>query len=172
MNYDNNSLISEKRVNRDRIRYYYSPLGIEKYQHINDITGNGDSLIYSYYCTGLAKQRKTANHNSYIYDERGNILSNQEQISNPLKYTGEYYDGETLSYYLRARYYTPSIGRFITEDSYGGKPDDPISLNPYTYCANNPVKMFDPSGHDAIIITASKAAGYQGHETKFSKKRI
>ena len=33
------------------------------------------------------------------------------------RYCGEYFDKETGTIYLRARYYDPEIGRFITEDS-------------------------------------------------------
>jgi YD repeat-containing protein len=55
--------------------------------------------------------------NSYSYDEWGNITSQTEGISNPFKYTGEIYDEETGLYYLRARYYDPSIGRFLNEDT-------------------------------------------------------
>ena len=35
---------------------------------------------------------------------------------NPFRYSGEYFDEETGFYYLRARYYDPTIGRFLTED--------------------------------------------------------
>ncbi|HWT73470.1 MAG TPA: hypothetical protein VN258_01930 [Mobilitalea sp.] len=37
--------------------------------------------------------------------------------------------------------------RFITEDTYTGQQNDPLSLNLYTYCVNNPIKYDDPSGH-------------------------
>ncbi|MGS0764405.1 hypothetical protein [Syntrophomonas curvata] len=37
---------------------------------------------------------------------------------------------------------------FITEDSYSGALTNPLSLNLYTYCYNNPVIYFDPTGHD------------------------
>ncbi len=67
-----------------------------------------------------------------------------------LDIAGEYYDVETGTYYLRARYYNPYIGRFITEDSYRGQANDPLSLNLYTYAQNNPVYYTDPSGHIAV----------------------
>ena len=51
------------------------------------------------------------------------------------------------TYYLRARYYNPAIGRLITEDSFWGKANDSLSLNLYVYCANNPIIFIDPSGH-------------------------
>ena len=59
-------------------------------------------------------------------------------------------------------YYNPISGRFITEDSVRGKKrdhlpkkeiDDPLSLNLYTYCYNNPINMIDPSGHTAAQLT-------------------
>ncbi|THF73415.1 RHS repeat domain-containing protein [Cohnella fermenti] len=85
--------------------------------------------------------------NSYSYDEWGNLASQSEQISNMFKYAGEVYDSETGLYYLRARYYDPSMGRFINEDTYEGQIDNPLTLNLYTYVGNNPLRYTDPSGH-------------------------
>ena len=85
--------------------------------------------------------------NHYEYDEWGNIADQIETIDNDFKYCGEIYDDETGLYYLRARYYDPSVGRFISEDSNEGNITNPLSLNLYTYCANNPVKYIDPSGN-------------------------
>ena len=85
--------------------------------------------------------------NSYSYDEWGNILNSQEQISNPMKYVGEYYDDETGLYYLRARYYDPSIGRFISKDPViEGDVTNPLTLNIYGYCTENPIKYCDLNG--------------------------
>ncbi|MCL2024411.1 MAG: hypothetical protein FWG78_01340 [Coriobacteriia bacterium] len=49
--------------------------------------------------------------------------------------------------YLRARYYAPDAGRFITEDTYRGESGDPLTHNQYVYTANNPLLYSDPSGH-------------------------
>ncbi|WP_368656643.1 RHS repeat-associated core domain-containing protein [Brevibacillus dissolubilis] len=90
--------------------------------------------------------------NEYSYNIWRNISSSQETMSNPFKYSGEMYDSETKFYYLRARYYDPSLGRFITEDTVKGQVDNPHSLNLYTYGWNNPLKFNDPDGHFAILI--------------------
>ena len=66
---------------------------------------------------------------------------------NPFRYCAEYFDKETGTIYLRARYYDPGLGRFITEDSYWGESNDPLSLNLYTYCSSNPINFWDPTGH-------------------------
>ena len=82
----------------------------------------------------------------YTYDVFG-IEENQDSANkNPFRYCGEYFDKETETYYLRARYYSPNTGRFISEDSYWGSENDQLSLNLYIYCANNPVIFWDPSG--------------------------
>lgn len=83
----------------------------------------------------------------YTYDAFGVEKNIDDSDANPFRYCGEYFDTETGTVYLRARYYNPTTGRFISRDSVTGKNEDPLSLNLYTYCHNNPVLNFDPSGH-------------------------
>ena len=77
---------------------------------------------------------------SYYYDPFGVITEETGEVINPFRYVGEYYDEETGMVYLRARYYDPTIGRFISED--------PIrdGYNWYVYCSNNPIRYVDPWG--------------------------
>lgn len=92
--------------------------------------------------------------NSYEYDIWGNIQSagTTETIPNPFTYSGEYWDKSTSLQYLRARWYDPSMGRFISEDTYEGEIQNPLSLNLYTYVENNPLKYTDPSGMSPITL--------------------
>ena len=62
-------------------------------------------------------------------------------------YTGKPYDSATGLYYEGARYYDPTTGRFITQDSYPGSPADPLSMNLYVYARDNPERYTDPDGH-------------------------
>ena len=95
---------------------------------------------------------------TYQYDAFGVEKNIDDADTNAFRYCGEYYDKETATIYLRARYYSPSTGRFISRDSFAGSNNDPLSLNLYTYCHNNPVSGTDSTGHfldtffDAAIL--------------------
>ena len=65
------------------------------------------------------------------------------------KFTGQEYDNETEMYYYGARYYSPKMARFISPDTIVPRPDDPQSLNRYSYAMNNPINRTDPTGHAA-----------------------
>ena len=94
---------------------------------------------------------------SYYYDAFGTALETHyynalgeetdKTVNNPYRYAGYVFDSTTDLYYLNARYYDSKIARFMSKDTYTGEVNDPLSLNLYTYCANNPVTYFDPTGH-------------------------
>ncbi len=52
-------------------------------------------------------------------------------------------EAEDSLYYMRARYYDPVVGRFISEDPLGFGGGD---VNLYAYVQNNPVNKIDPRG--------------------------
>ncbi len=93
--------------------------------------------------------------NTYEYDAWGTILTKTGSIDNPIKYAGEYYDEELDMYYLRARYYDPQIKRFTSYDIEEGEILNPLDMNRYVYCRNNPIKYVDPTGKSiALLISA------------------
>ncbi len=77
------------------------------------------------------------------YDPYGNIVSNRGDATTMYGFTGEW--GATLID-LRARWYAPAYGRFITRDPVMGQYTQPQTLNPYAYGLNNPILYTDPSG--------------------------
>jgi len=89
---------------------------------------------------------------THEYDAFGNHLAAIGSVVNPYRYAGYRWDAETGLYYLNARYYAPSVGRFITRDAFHGFEDDPASLNGYNYAHSNPVRFVDPSGYFATAI--------------------
>jgi len=79
-------------------------------------------------------------------DAFGEVRTKSGTLSTSMLFTGEQRDSESGLYYLRARYYDPSIGRFITRDPRPGMTTDPQSQNRYVYVVNNPVRYIDPLG--------------------------
>ncbi|HBQ26814.1 MAG TPA: hypothetical protein DD791_10515 [Syntrophomonas sp.] len=168
--YGPTGLRSKKITPTETIRYHYNNNGevIAESNASNTVTANyiwgpdrvlskkeagGNQYYYLYNGHGdVAQIVDTSGNpvNTYSYDEWGNILSQTEQINNPFKYAGEIHDPETGLYYLRARYYDPSLGRFINKDAYEGDITNPLTLNQYSYVYNNPIKYIDPSGNIGI----------------------
>ena len=73
---------------------------------------------------------------------------------NSYKFTGKERDQESGNDYFGARYYSSSMGRFMSPDWSAkiepvpyAKLDDPQSLNLYAYVRNNPLTRNDPDGH-------------------------
>ena len=79
---------------------------------------------------------------TYTYDPFGNTTVSGETTDNPFQYTGRENDGTGL-YYYRARYYSPELQRFISEDPIGLAGGD---VNLFAYVGNNPVMFIDPWG--------------------------
>jgi RHS repeat-associated protein len=80
-------------------------------------------------------------------------------IAEPHLFTGEEYDPSGLIY-LRARYYDPRGGRFVSRDPISLNLTDTQSLNRYTYVRNRPTVLTDPSGNiPAAVLPLVFAAG-------------
>ena len=77
----------------------------------------------------------------YPYGSTIPSLSQEESIPTERRFTGQIKDASTELYFYNARYYNPHTGRFISADTVQGP-------NRYAYCANNPIKFIDPSGHE------------------------
>ncbi|MTI66246.1 MAG: RHS repeat-associated core domain-containing protein [Firmicutes bacterium] len=96
---------------------------------------------------------------NYEYDAWGKILSKSSTVNtgdgvalwkaNPFRYSGYQYDDKTGLYYLKSRYYSPFLGRFITRDAV-------FALNLYSYAANNPTNFVDPDGFVPIDDKGNK----------------
>ena len=66
-------------------------------------------------------------------------------------YTGHRDDPETGLTYMGARYYSPTIGRFMGVDPAGVDASDIYSFNRYAYANNNPYRYVDPDGRSANL---------------------
>jgi RHS repeat-associated protein len=92
-------------MERDGKIYYFIPDALGSIRALVDTNGFIRQM-YEYSSFGVIR----------ILDEEGAPIPINEAITNPYTFTGREFDPETGLYYYRARYYDPSIGRFLQED--------------------------------------------------------
>ena len=87
----------------------------------------------------------------YDYDAYGAIRGQEGQRSNNFKHVaqiGHPTDEEIGLIYMRARYYDPEVGRFVSEDpGFNG-------VNWYQYTKGNPINHVDGNGKNSIALEA------------------
>ena len=65
-------------------------------------------------------------------------------------YTGHVNDRQLELTYMRARFYDPVLGRFLSNDPVGFTSENPTSFNRYAYANNSPYRFVDPDGRQAV----------------------
>jgi RHS repeat-associated protein len=91
---------------------------------------------------------------TYDYDAFGNVVGSTGTTANVYRYQGEALDAETGLYYLRARYYDPVAGRFLSVDPMADQGE-----HPYTYAGADPVNgAHDPTGQQEVIDYSMETA--------------
>ena len=99
----------------------------------------------------------------YDYDEFGNTEQKGEaDFLNDITFTSSVADTSSNLQYMNSRFYQPSTGRFLSQDSYSGNPYDPWTQHLYVYCGNNPTSMIDPTGHYSQELIDDVLSGKYG----------
>jgi len=166
------NLLAEADASNNIIAYYVHGLGL-----LATITPDNQTFCYHYDASGnaiaITDLSKTI-RNTYAYTPFGTITEN-ESFDQPFTFSGQYGVIQEPSglYYMRARYYDPVIGRFISEDPIGFEGGD---VNLYAYVGNNPMNFVDPegleksdSGYEIPTILFDKpwaGGGAKGKETE------
>ncbi|ETR70152.1 MAG: hypothetical protein OMM_03446 [Candidatus Magnetoglobus multicellularis str. Araruama] len=136
-------------------RYYVYGDGL-----LYSIDIKGDTFFYHYDATGNTvamtdKDSKIVNR--YAYSPFGMEFFKDETVSNSFKFIGRegVIDDANGLYYMKARYYSPKLGRFISADPIGHNG----GMNLYSYAGNNPINYSDPLGLWTIGIDFSVTLG-------------
>ena len=78
------------------------------------------------------------------YDPYGNPISpSPHSPISPYGFTGEWWEDDIVLLHLRARWYLPETGMFVSRDPVESEP-------PYVYVRGNPVNRTDPSGYKPL----------------------
>ena len=148
--------------------YIYGPSGAP----IEHITADGDQSFYTQDQLGSTTRLTDVDGRTqatYAYDAYGNtnaIIGGHSYTAGgtthaipgadtPFRYAGQYSDAHTGLQYLRARYYDPGTGQFLTRD-----PIEDLTGQPYSYANNNPLDFTDPSGLFSFSDVSDFFAGF------------
>jgi RHS repeat-associated protein len=114
---------------------------------IGRIDTSGNAMWYLTDKLGSVRENTDGNRNvldSITYDTYGNILAETAPTSGDrFKYTSREWDSEIGQYFYRARYYSPTDGRFDNEDPLSFSAGD---SNLFRYVKNNVINASDPLG--------------------------
>jgi len=125
--------------------------GLQRISEDQIVNGGWTPSFYGYDGGGNLRQLTNmagAVTDTFEYDAFGNKINATGTTPNNYLYRGEQYDGDLGLYYLRARYYNPATGRFMSRDPEDHAPTAPNQLHKYLYAGGDPVNAFDPTGRD------------------------
>jgi len=138
--------------------YTYGLARISQYQQVS---GTWTPSFYGYDGFGTVRQLTNSSGaitDTYDYDAFGNKVNSTGTTLNNYLYRGEQFDPDLGLYYLRARYYNPNTGRFMSRDVADGDLSDPATLHKYLYAKGDPIDEMDPSGMASIPYPAPAPA--------------
>jgi RHS repeat-associated protein len=132
--------------------------GIDEAFARTDGSGTSTLLVDALGSTHTLADASGSVQTQYTYEPFGSTSISGTTRTNRGQFTGRENDASGL-YYYRARYFSPVLSRFISEDPIGLAGG---STNFYTYVLDNPTNWTDPSGLD-VTVTLWPGAGGFGH---------
>jgi RHS repeat-associated protein len=153
------NILAEADGNNNITRYYIYGKGL-----LAMVTPAGQVYCYHYNATGSTialTDQSQAMVNKYAYDPFGNVGNQVVAVAQPFKYVGQHgvMTESNGFYYMKARYYDPQVGRFVSEDPIGFDGGD---VNLSAYVQNNPLNRVDPFGLWYIDINVSVGSWFGG----------
>ncbi|HXG29824.1 MAG TPA: RHS repeat-associated core domain-containing protein, partial [Nevskiales bacterium] len=99
------------------------------------------------------------------YEPFGNVTVKNDAATQPLRFPGQYADGESGLHDNWFRSYDPDIGRYLQSDPiglWGG-------MSTYAYTFSNPVRYTDPAGLETCLFTVN---GFPGHVALYGSRGV
>jgi RHS repeat-associated protein len=143
-------------TNDKKIRYLYGPDGTVT-QDITTTAGTDTGRWYHHDQLGSTialTNTSGAVTATFSYTPYGTPSTTTGSGSTPIGWAGQYRDVESGLVYLRARYYDPTTGQFLTRD-----PLEVVTRSSYEFAGNNPTNNLDPTGMNWLSDRAGDVAG-------------
>jgi RHS repeat-associated protein len=128
--------------------------GLQRISQAQTVNSTWTPSFYGYDGLGSVRQLTDSTGtvtDTYNYDAWGNVVNATGSTPNVYLYRGEQFDTDLKLYYLRARYFNSSAGRFLTRDPAAGSRMSPGTLHKYMYAAADPVNRIDPRGRSNLL---------------------
>jgi len=151
--YNGQQLIATYNDSGTLLSRFIPGLGLDA--HFIDITGSDNVYLHTDRIGSVIAETNASGAvlNKFTYSPFGETSS--ISASN-FGYTGQRYDSEIGLYNYKARYYSPSIGRFLQPDPLGYAAGD---LNLYSYVGNDGLNSADPMGLEPGLGNGGNSAG-------------
>jgi RHS repeat-associated protein len=136
----------------DGTNYYIYGAGNSPIEQISVSTGS-PSYLLSDQIASIRDITSSAGSvvGSTTYGPWGSVTGTSGSATSPFGFAGQYLDPVSDFYYLRARWYDPGTGEFLSVD-----PMVIQTTQPYSYAGNDPVNASDPTGeyeHNLGVFT-------------------
>jgi len=95
--------------------------------------------------TRMLTNSSGASTGKFTYGAYGMLTGSSGTQTTPLGFAGQFTSAQSGLQYLRARVYDPATGQFLTRD-----PMEALTMAPYGYASDNPLRYVDPSGQCGI----------------------
>jgi RHS repeat-associated protein len=95
-----------------------------------------------------------------VFDASGDLASGSPDVyawNGAWGYRHEAHTGGLQK--VGVRWYDRAIGRFLQKDPWLGTPYEPLTLNAYGYCVNEPISLVDPDGLRSRVPDWVKGVG-------------
>ncbi len=131
-----------------------------------EVSGSFKTYHFDYRGSTVAITDSNCNiTDTFEYDTYGNLTARTGTTKTPFLYNGRdgvMYEDDTGLIYMRARYYCPTLRRFVNADKLHGDITNALTLNRYSFCNGDPANGIDPMG-------LSAERGSSGNGTHLSK---
>lgn len=169
-NYDALDRLATAGTSSSRVRFRYAGVTTAVAQTVDDLTGavtrsvandasseplfdwTGTNSNQRFYGTNLHHDvtwtgtSAAAVGTTLRYDPWGNLTSSTGTPLPDFRFQGSWFDTTTSLSWAAARWYAPSLGRFVSEDPLAGDIRAPLSRHRYVYGAGDPIGNWDPAG--------------------------